>query len=243
MTLILQKSRGEECLSDLRIDQFIRQELDGARETNARSHLVGCASCSARLSEMETTRAQFAQAPSILPALSSRSRAARRPAFSRWLYGGAGSVLAAAMVLFALLRPTSEPWRSKGSEHLQLFIRHEGEVRPGISGEVVAPGDRLQFTYTLAESRYFALLSRDGANLVSVYFPDGRTAVRLEPGRDLELERSTILDETLGHEELYGLFCVDPIEIELARKSLMAGGVPTIAGCTIERFQLEKKRP
>ena len=66
-------------------------------------------------------------------------------------------------------------------------------------------------------------------------------------GDDVELPRATVLDDTLGREIVYALFCaapVDPAALEAARSALEARPqvAPARAGCTVDRVDLVKVR-
>jgi hypothetical protein len=243
MSALPERTRGETCLSDLRLDQLIRQELDAGSEAAARAHLAGCAVCEARVAQLEGFRAQFVATLSALPRPPAPARAQRwRWA---WISGASGLLaVAAAVLLFAHpFAPRRDEWRSKGQGHLRLFVARGNTVRPSASGDIVAPGDGLQFTYTLPERRFFALLGRDGRGTVSVFFPDGAQTVPLAPGRDVSLPRSTILDDVLGQERLYGVFCERETPLGPLRADLLAGRAPSAPGCEVEPFILEKRRP
>ncbi|MEA2695993.1 MAG: hypothetical protein QOI66_264 [Myxococcales bacterium] len=241
MTVLLERTRAEGCLSDLRLDQLVRDELAGEATATARAHLAGCAICRDALARIEECRVQFSEglagvrvAPSVRPPRRRRA----------WIAAGGGLLAAAAaLLLVGPLRIPTVPWRSKGQGHLHLYVARSNTVRPSASGDVVAPGDRLQFTYTLAQERFFALLERDGRGAVNVFFPDGASAALLSPGVNVSLPRSTILDDVLGEERLYGLFCQQAVTLQPLRDALSAGRVPSAPDCETEAFLLEKRRP
>jgi hypothetical protein len=108
----------------------------------------------------------------------------------------------------------------------------------------VAPGDTLQFTYVSERARHLAVLSLDGADRASVYFPDGARAAPIAAGRDVPLPRSTVLDEVLGPERLYGLFCEQPIALEPVRAQLeRRRALPPLDGCRVVQLAIEKRAP
>ena len=241
MTVLLERTRAEGCLSDLRLDQLVRDELAPEAAAAARAHLAACAVCQGALARIEGFRAEFSEGLAAVPAAASVRPPRRRRA---WIAAG-GSLLAAAaaLVLVGPLRTPRDPWRSKGHGHLHLYVARGNTVRPSASGDVVAPGDRLQFTYTLSQERFFALLERDGRAAVNVFFPDGPSAALLSPGANVSLPRSTILDDVLGEERLYGLFCEQAVKLQPLRDALSAGRVPSAPDCEVEAFLLEKRRP
>jgi len=241
VTLLPERTRAEGCLSDLRLDRLLRDELAPEGAAAARAHVVACAVCRGALARIERFRAEFSAGLAAAP-LAPPVRPPRRRRV--WISAG-GSLLAAAAALLLVgpLRTPRDPWRSKGHGHLRLYVARGDTVRPSASGDVVAPGDRLQFTYTLSQGRFFALLERDGRAAVNVFFPDGPSAAPLAPGANVSLPRSTILDDVLGEERLYGLFCEQAVKLQPLRDALSAGRVPSAPDCEVEAFLLEKRRP
>ena len=101
-----------------------------------------------------------------------------------WLAPAAGGLALAAAVLLAVLPKGSEApgTRRKGGERIGFFVKRGEVVTRGQTGEHVRPGDSLRFTYTSSEPRHLAILSLDGAQHASVYFPSGGRAEPLPAG-------------------------------------------------------------
>ncbi|APR78999.1 Hypothetical protein A7982_04346 [Minicystis rosea] len=247
MQPVLTRTRPTTCLSDLRLDQLVAGELDATAEREARAHLEGCAICAARLVAIEAGRAAFLADPPPLPAARPVANVRR---LARWATPAA-AVIAAAAAITMWIRgvPTggdaSEPGtRIKGRPRVAFYVKHGAAVTPGASGEIVYPGDALQFTYTMPqEVAYFALISVDGAQKASVYYPSTPRAARIVGGRDAPLDASTVLDGVLGKETIYALFCAEPIELEPARAAFQAApeGPPIPAGCEVDRVSFVKR--
>ncbi|XXY52105.1 zf-HC2 domain-containing protein [Sorangium sp. So ce269] len=264
-----ERSRPEGCPSDLRLDRLLAGELAPAEEQATRAHLDGCGRCAARFAALDAGRAAFLADPPPLR-LPAPPRAAapavRRP--RAWaLVPAVTAALGAAAVLALVLRtrppagstgdagPTggdrgarvpqaAQGTRTKGGDgRIGFYVaRGEGAV-PGGPGEVVHPGDRLQFTYSAAEAGYFALLSVDGARKASVYFPAGAAAAPIQAGEEVPLPSSVVLDETLGAETLHGLFCSAPVDLEPIRAALESAPErpPAPAGCRVDRVLIDKR--
>src|SRR5262249_49752894 len=150
-------------------------------------------------------------------------RAARpRRRWAVWTGGGAAlAAAAAALVLF--VRGNDTGTRIKGAARVAFYVEHEGKMRAGRSGERVTPGDTPHLVYTSVDPFYGAILSVDGAQKVSRYFPDGDRAAPLPAGRDQSFPRSTQLDEVLGHETIYTLLCRDALLLPSLQEALAAG--------------------
>ena len=223
------------CLSDLKLDELVRDELAAADE--ARAHIAGCTRCAARLKEIEEERAAFLAEELRLP---KQARQPRRSRVAGWLSLAAGFAVSALGVKWALQLPEGE--RLKGGPQLSLFVRHAEKVRPAGPREPVSPGDTLQFTYSSDRTRYLAVLSLDGSGRGNIYFPDSYYATPVAAGRDVPLARSTVLDEVLGPETLYGLFCDKDIGLAGLRNQLDAERRLTPPdGCSLITLSIEKK--
>ncbi|KYG02418.1 hypothetical protein BE21_05215, partial [Sorangium cellulosum] len=140
--------------------------------------------------------------------------------------------------------PAEQGARIKGgSGRIGFYVARGDALAPGGPGEVVHPNDRLQFTYSTVDAGFFALLSVDGARKASVYFPAGDVAAPIEPGEQVPLPSSVVLDETLGAETVYGLFCESPVALEPLRAALEAAPErpPAPEGCRVDRVSLDKR--
>jgi hypothetical protein len=256
--------RASACPSPFRLDEHLAGELGPGEAEGLERHLSGCERCGARLGAVLAEREQFRATapPLLLPVPRDRAPgpatgeviplAGARPGLARGRARRAAFALAplglaaAALLLVVGLRgggPEPElPWRPKGRAQLAVFVRHGDEVRAAAPGEIVAPGDALQFAFTRAAGRFVAVLSRDGAGKASVYFPlDGRAAAVGATGT-LESTNSVVLDDVLGRETLYGLSCAGPTELEPLRAALETRSAPTWpAGCTAVPFSVDKR--
>ncbi|WP_437956297.1 DUF4384 domain-containing protein [Sorangium sp. So ce119] len=256
-------ARPEGCLSELRLDELTAGQLDPAAAQEARAHVAGCARCAARLSEIEAARDAFAAsapplrldrgAPQERAASAASATTKKRPP-RRWLAPAAASALAAAAAALLFFRtfpaapdpaggPAESPGeRIKGANGIGFYVKRGGAVQPGGAGERLHPGDAIQFTYSATEARYLVILSVDGASQASVYYPSGPVAARIEPGRNVLLPQSTVLDDTLGAERIYGLFCAEAVAVEPLRAALAAhpDAPPAPPGCDVDALTAEK---
>jgi hypothetical protein len=182
-------------------------------------------------------------APPLEIAGAHAKREKREKRTSLWLFVG-GGVIAAAAALLLFIRSEDSGVRLKGGgSSLGFFVKHEDAVRPGGSDEPVEPGDVLRFVATTREPRYLAVLSIDAKGLASVYYPEGPSAVRVETGKNVALPLSTVLDETLGRETIYGVFCLTTFETEPVRRSLEAAPTHVTAprGCEVDVLHVRKE--
>jgi hypothetical protein len=242
---MIPRSRPESCLSDFALDRLLGGELGADEESLAREHLGTCERCERRRSTLLAERDAFAREGPALEARAHRVVRRLRP----WIAGGIGLLAAAAaMVLWRGVPKEGVPkepgLRSKGSGwRLGFYVSHAGAVREGAAGERVEPGDALRFTYSATEARYVAVLSVDGAKRASTYYPASGAATREEPGAEVALPLSTVLDDTLGEETIYGVGCLQPFDVEAVRRSLERAPdrAPSLPGCNVDTLVLRKE--
>jgi hypothetical protein len=244
------------CISDLTFDAWRAGELEVGRVRELERHLADCGRCRQRHESLDRQASRFlAKAPSLTAREPSRREVAPQTVSMspqrrrrRWLASSAVA-LSAAAALALLLRPTRGPREItedvlvKGQSHVSFHVQHGGSVQPGTEGQVVFPGDQLRFSVTTTKPAHVAILSLDGAGVASVYFPTGNTSRRFGAVSSLPLDSSVMLDDTLGQERLWALFCERAFALEPLRSSL--GRERTLhapPGCTVEEHTLSKQR-
>ena len=137
----------------------------------------------------------------------------------------------------------TEQTRAKGAAQLGFYVKRGEQVFRGGPGELLRPGDAIEFSYEAPSAGYLAILSLDGAGHASSYFPMGPRAQALAQGSHL-LPQSTILDAVLGRETFYAVWCDAPVELEPMRRALESSrAVPLAPGCRSESFEVEKRLP
>lgn len=251
-----------DCLSDLLIDEAISGDLSIQAQGEIERHITECNRCRNRWNDIERERAAFlSNAPNFEALAEKVVRAEKQRAKNRtasWLTGLAAAT--AAVVLFVLARQPIQPiateqtdrgamindnrateTRSKGSPHVGFYIKHGVTISEGRSGAVVYPGDQLRFTYSSDTPRYLALFNLD-AKRISVYFPSDKQAKRVVAGLEVALDFSVELDETIGSERVFAVFCDTPFPIESVRQTLTNSRETTeLPGCWIDTIQLTKE--
>ncbi len=255
----LERSREQGCLSDLTIDRLVCGELSDDAAEGARTHVATCAVCRERLDAIVDDRREFAAKQGAqIPALSRPANGAAQSRVqgkgeghsgasrARWIVRSSAILaLAAALLLWFRARSPREEedgTRLKGAGRLSFFVARDGEGHRGSSGEVLRSGDRVQFVVALVEARYVAVLSRDGRGRASIFFPEARAAERVESGPSVRLGTSTILDDAPGREDVFGLFCRAPQDLESVRAALESSGrLISPSGCETDAFHWMKE--
>ena len=231
------RSLPEECLSDRALDLRLAGEASDA--TGIDTHLTQCGTCAERYRGLQAARAAFSlEAPSF-----TGLTPARRP--RRWWW--CAPALAAAAIGVMIARPQGRPdgERTKGRNTLGFFVLHERAVREGANGEVVHPGDRLQFVTTTAAASFLTIVERDAAGRASLFFPRQANAARQPAGRAVALPYSVQLDATAGLGTLFAIFCDSPVAVEPLRAAIerQGAGATWPTGCHADRLVYETKVP
>ena len=236
MMASLETARWQGCLSAFRLDRFRSGELPPTEAAQVQAHLEGCALCREASDVLSQAEAEFRA--SAMPL-----RAPRRKA-RRALLWGAGALAAAAACILAL-QPTAS-LRSKGpGASLGMYVQHGQDVRRALPGEALVPGDSVRFSYSSREASYLAILSRDGAGVATIYFPQGLEMAAVPAAEDALLPLATRLDGVLGEETVLALFCPSARALEPLREALQASpqSSPEVPGCKLATFHFTKRAP
>lgn len=205
-----------------------------------------------------------ASAPGVTSLAEARA-GAKRP--SRWVGPAIGALALAAVVLLVVrpfgTAPVGGTAGMGGPGGDEGGVRTKGQVgtllmsvvTPGPggargpahalapTGETVHPGDILQWRVTLRAARHVAILSRDAASKVSVYFPSRGAMPRLDAGEAQSLGTEVELDATLGAETIWALFCEAPEDLLLIHANIARDGERATfpVGCSVEVAKLMKR--
>ena len=242
--------KGEDtCMSDLALDRWFIGALSSDEARALQEHLASCARCCFRSDELARQRAAFyARVPTWDSLESGEGRFRRthsRRATSRLPLMAAACMLAVGLG-YGLVDKDTAPSsvsavRTKGAESIGFYIKRGDHIRRGISGENVQPGEFVRVTYSAEQPVYFALFHGDATG-AAVHFPTQPRAEKLDAGRDVPLDFSIRLDELLGIERVYGVFCDEPIEVEPVRAELeRTGHIPDLARCRVDPVVLNKR--
>lgn len=236
----LEPERTPECVSDYAFDRWLACQVAADQRRAIEQHVASCARCAGRqarlLGEREAWRAR------LVPAALGANQKPKRVALPA---AAAALALAAAGMLIVRSGPVmpEDGVRSKGPQSIGFYVKHGDAVRRGAHGEVVEPGDALRFLYTSEEDGFIAVLSVDAARRGAIYYPNEEAnAVAIAAGHDVPLPLSTVLDDVAGPEQIFGVFCASPVELEPLRRALErdATAAPP-PGCRFDQLLIEKK--
>jgi hypothetical protein len=224
-------------VSDLTWDRLHAGQLAPALADQARQHAAGCARCAARRAALEAAHLRFVAAP---PAVRAMPR-------TRRTWRVVVPALAAAAIAIVVVRIAADPrppTRSKGGFAVSVFAGRAGDAVPLGIGDPIFPGDRLQLSYSAERAGHLAALAIDGAGQVEVYFPAGEpTTWPAAAGHRLALPASTELDDVLGEERLWIVFCDRPQPLAPLVAALGEHGAAAEppSGCEVQRMRFDKR--
>jgi hypothetical protein len=239
---------SEHCPSQLVLDRLFAEELGDLDRVRVSRHVAACTSCARELANRLDERDAFAPDPQLLARLRKGVPGqgfGATPKRWRWFALVSAPLAVCAAGLLLMLRPTvSQPEdlidRSatrKGGGSVALFVQRDGELRELGDAAQVNPGDQLQATIRTPARRFVAVYSRDGEGTISRYSPVDLPMVQVEPGGDVILPNSTVLDAVLGGEVLAVFLCQDPRD-DLSLRARVESG--QLAGCEVVRYHLQK---
>ena len=117
--------------------------------------------------------------------------------------------------------------RFKGEVSLDVYALRGDAVVEVPPGQVLQPGDRIQFTYTSGPLNHLVLVGVDGNGVISRYYPDAGThSQSVVPGSEMILEDSLVLDDAPGPEVFVAVFSDEPVEVlevEAAMRGALGG--------------------
>ena len=232
MTPSFASRASETCFSSLQLDRLLAGELTEGEAERIRVHLAACGRCATALDALRAASEERLPPLRVVP-LVSRSRPPIRTI-------AAAVGLAAAASLLLVVRPPSSRLKGAGFA-LNMYVDHQGEVRRALPGETVAPGDAVRFAVSSPVRTYVGVLSLDAKGRGSIYFPAGGRAEAVEAGHDVALPLGTRLDETVGEERIFGLFCTEPVELEPLRQQLERGAPSVPDACQVTRWSFVKR--
>ncbi|HTE56381.1 MAG TPA: DUF4384 domain-containing protein [Kofleriaceae bacterium] len=264
-------ARGQH-LSQFAIDAVAVGQLDGALRSTAEQHLAGCGACRDRLEATRADDAAVAAAVASAPPAWLEARPVGGPALRdrrrRWLgASGLGLGLAAAATAVLVAGRAADPappdgvrtpgktggggggGRATSAKGPTLSV--VAHVQRAASGAVleleedvaVEPGDRVQLSYTAPEAGFVAVVGRDQAGHVTLYYPAGGTAsAPAAAGTGIPLPFSIELDAAPGDEIVQVIWCRDPVPlVPLANGPAPPPGPP--ARCAAAELRLVRSSP
>ena len=230
---------------------YVTGDLSVEKRSDLEAHLKRCSVCAGFIRRAEEERSSFLGEYPSIDVVPMKNRKLFRFTPVRTAFALAATLVIAVGTASLLVNRSGDGYRIKGDIALNLFAQ-DGSGAPVVrEQQVFSPGERIQFTYSCGGERYFILASIDDSGRVSVFYPaEGDSSMLLEPGSDLPLPNSIVLDEYIGKELFIAVFSARPLQVAAVvgrvRKGFTEGKsldrlTPSIANATIKSILLTKK--
>jgi hypothetical protein len=202
---------------------FIAGDLDDFTENAVDEHCKTCLSCGMELKKLEKEKNEFLSQYPVPEKLPSIIKMKKTKSLPMTLFALAASLIMVFTAGFSIFSGKNDGYRIKGATQIGLFVQDEKGNPVKRDENSYYPGEKIQFTYSCAENRYFMLLSTDSNHIVTVYYPsDGDTSIKLEPGRDIPLPNSITLDSYIGPELYIAVFSASPLHVTHVTNQLLS---------------------
>lgn len=208
-------------IPDALLERYLAGDLDEARRKELEARLAESPEDRARLDALRADSAAFLIQHPPGP-LVAKAQASRRPPLYRWLRLVLVP-LATAVLVMVLMPPR---YTAKGDVAFVVFRQSGERIAPGAT---VNGGEHIRFEVRAPSDGWVAVVSRDGAGHVTVYYPyGGQAAARYSTAEPL-LPGAIGLDETKGREDVWVFFSTKPFALTPYVDMLTSGGSPQAA--------------
>ena len=203
-------------IPDALLERYLAGDLPEAKRQEIEALLAASPAEQARVDALRADSAAFfvAHPPAPLIAKLESSRPSRR-----WLsllmpaFGAVAALLVA--IIYFVRQPTEDEYGVKGTIALSVFREAQtgqGEMVP--PGATLKPGDKVRFEVRAPKDGWVAVLSKDGAGRVTIYYPFGGTAAVRYQTSEAMLPGAIGLDETPGAETAWVLYGPRPFTLQ-----------------------------
>lgn len=211
--------------SEIELITFVAGDCDPERAERISEHLRGCSECRRMVEDHAAEKAEFLNRHSFEQyeqSMQSRKKAKVFQFPGRY-------ALAASLVLFlvggyVIRRTTMAPfsqakYRIKGKAGITVWSMGADGTPEIRENGIYYPGDRIQLTYSSSDTMHLTVLGVEGTGAVQTYFPsNGTTSVTVEPGSDIPLPNSIVLDDYIGSELYAAVFSEEPVSTKMVEE-------------------------
>jgi hypothetical protein len=194
----------------VQLTSYFTGDIDNALFQKISEHVAACPSCKDYLHALKTEKETFLKTHAFEDiALPEKTAGDNRLSFRIMpkIYGLAASFLVFITAGFFLLQHFEPGSRIKGEVNLKLFVKNSFGAVEKRGEQRYYPGEKVQFLYSCGSRNKFMLFSIDTSGTISQYYPSqGDSSIGLEPGQDVPLPHSILLDSYIGKELFVGVF-------------------------------------
>jgi hypothetical protein len=219
---------GPRRVTEPLLECYLVDSLDAEARAQVEAVLAESEADRARLAELRAESAAFlvqhSPGPLVQRFESSQRRWWRKPQVLFALEMAVAAAVALLVFVPGKELPGEEPFTTKGGVALALYGKRGESVVRVAPGEALSPGDALRFAVRAEGMRgYVAILSRDAAGVVTVYYPyEEKTAAPYDAQAPL-LPGAIELGDVEGEEVVYALFSPEPFGLDWAVSALREG--------------------
>ncbi len=238
-------SKTPECLSDFALDLVI---VEHSQSPGQAAHLKDCQRCCARLQLLQSDREAYEKSlpHRRLPAKTKATKPSWLSGF-RWQFPVVIVGLAVAFLFFVNTSDSVPPQgvRLKGNGlGFDYYVLRSGKTLAGSSLSQLQAGDRVRFSVYTKQNTQLAIFSIDGNGTRSVFFSDGEKSSSVAgASSEILLNESVVLDESLGEEDVYALFCKQPFALAEVMNEWRTKNQMVRKGCQVLTLKWEKVSP
>jgi hypothetical protein len=237
----------------LTLFSYVAEDLDDLTRKKVADHLKLCVECDEAVKKIRREKDDFLNAyPTLQVNTMAKPPSKLSVKHSISLYALAATLVLMTSAGLVFYNSYSAPdYRIKGTTQVTLYVQDENGNPVKRNDNGYFPGEKIQFTYSCGDNRFFMLLSADSNRSISVYYPsEGKESIALEPGRDLPLPNSIILDSYIGPELYLAVFSASPLDVTHVTRQLtgilqQGGGLselhPGIENAVVQSILIEKK--
>jgi hypothetical protein len=223
------------------LERYLAGELSPEVRSQLENELAASPENQARLDALRADSAAFLTLHPPGPLVAKARGTQRARSWVGWGAALAGAAAAITLGITQLVRPTEPELGLKGNLALSVYRQTAGGSERLSPDAVVHAGDSLRFEVRAPSDGFVAVLSRDGAGHVSVYYPMGAREPAKHHAAEPVLPGAVGLDATLGFETIYVVYAEKPFALEPALKSLeQTGQLQPDPALRIERFSWTK---
>ena len=255
----LKRPLKEGCLSDLRLDQLLAEELAAESKQQARAHLDGCPACTQRLQHLGEPLPAGAE-ERLMETIRDNRASTRRGQPGLWyrirIRVAVLGTAAVALLVALWLQPAppapvttgGQPGHRSdsiafkgGAPWFGAYILKDGQPVLLAQGDTVRAGDKVQFAAHCTGPAFVAVYGRDAAGPVAVVAGTDGAVPCAQEGEGLL--SAVKLDDSPDAELFFALFCdrdFDPHKFNLSANGEMGHGGGEME-CQLQGLQLVKE--
>lgn len=222
-------------------DAWFAGELPRELEPAMEKHVVSCQRCRGRRAALAVERSAFlALHPNYV---ASPRQVARKHKRTLLAFSALGSAVLLTLVVLAREPELEASPPAAAETELGFTIERGASSGHGVRGQDVHPGDQIRFEYSIETPAYLAIYGLDARGSVRVYHPQSELAAPVGAGSHIALTSTIQVDDVLGPEQVFALFCNAAFPVAEAQRTLeIQRSLAPSPGCDISLTDWDNTR-